>query len=142
MAKIKIFIDSDVVISSLLSQTGASNVVIQSTSLSSFISDFSYEELIRIINKLKIDKKKLEKILKNRLKIIKLKKDKEEILTQFKKYTYDIEDVHIVAGAVESNSKFLITFNIKDYKIEKIYQDLSIKIILPGELLQYLRSLE
>lgn len=142
MAKIKVFIDSDVLISSLLSQTGASNVVIHSTSLTSFISNFSYEELNRIIDKLGIDKKRVEKILKSKLKIIKLGQDRKEILNQYGNYTYDIEDTHIVAGAVEAKAEFLITFNIKDYKIEKIRQDFGVRVIVPGVLLQYLRSLE
>lgn len=144
MAKIKVFIDSDVIISSLLSSSGASHIIIQVNynRLNSFISNFSYEELNRTADKLGIDKNKLEKILKNKFKLIKLRHDKEEILNKYGSYTYDIEDAHIVAGAVEAKSKFLVTFNTKDYKADKIYQDFSIRVIIPGELLQYLRSLQ
>lgn len=144
MARIKAFIDSDVVISSLISQSGASSVVIQNSDnrLSTFISNFSYEELNKTVNKLGIDKNRLEKILKNKLKLIKLRQDKKEILNKYGNYTYDIEDAHIVAGAAKAKSKFLVTFNTKDYKIDKIYQDFGIIVIIPGELLQYLRSLQ
>jgi len=144
VAKVKIFIDSDVVISSLLSQSGASNAVIQDhhNRLSAFVSNFSREELNKTADKLRIDKNKLERILKDKLKLIKLKQDKEDILNKYGSHTYDIEDAHIVAGAVEAKSKFLVTFNIKDYKIDKIYQDFGIRVIVPGELLQYLRSLQ
>ncbi|MBI2330032.1 hypothetical protein HYU94_01460 [Candidatus Daviesbacteria bacterium] len=76
------------------------------------------------------------------MKLIKLRGDKEEILNQYGNYSYDIEDIHIVAGAVKAKSKFLVTFNIKDYKIDKIYQAFGIRVIVPGELLQYLRSLQ
>lgn len=144
MAKIKVFIDSDVVISSLLSSSGASNIIIRNDSkrLSSFISNFSYEELTKTVDKLGINKDKLQKIIKKKLKISKLMQKREEILDRFGNHVYDIEDAHIVAGAVEAKSKFLVTFNIKDYKIEKIYLDFGIRAILPGELLQYLRSLQ
>lgn len=144
MAKIKIFIDSDVVISSVISSKGASNIVVQNkyNHLRSFISNFSYEELNRTADKLGIDKSKMEKILKNKFKLVKLKQGKEEILNKYGNHTYDIEDAHIVAGAVEAKSKFLVTFNTKDYKADKIYQDFGIRVIVPGELLQYLRSLQ
>ncbi len=144
MAKITVFIDSDVVISSLLSQTGASSIVIENNynHLDAFISNFSYEELNRIVDKLGIDKNKLEKILKSKLKLIRLSQNKKEIVNKYGNYVYDIEDTHIVVGAVEAKSKFLVTFNTKDYKIDKIYQDFGIKVIIPGELLQYLRNLQ
>lgn len=59
MAKIKVFIDSDVVISSLISQTGGSSVIVNYSGLSAFISNFSHEELNRTVDKLGIDKNKL-----------------------------------------------------------------------------------
>lgn len=142
MAKVKVFIDSDVIISSLLSQTGASNVIVNNTDLNAFISHFSHEELSRTAGKLGVDKHKLGKLLKDRLRTIKVNLDKEEILDKFGKYTYDIEDAHIVAGSKAAKVKFLVTFNIKDYKLAKIQQELGIRVITPGALLQYLRSLQ
>lgn len=144
MAKIKVFIDSDVVISSLLSSTGASNVVIKDyySQLKLIVSNISSEELIRTADKLGIDKNKLAKALKDKFKIIKLRQDKEKVINKYGNYTYDIQDTHIVAGASEAKSKFLLTFNIKDYKIDEIYQDFGIRVIIPGEFLQYLRSLQ
>ncbi len=141
---IKVFIDSDVVISSLLSSNGASHIIIQNNynRLDSFVSNFSYEELNRTADKLGIDKNKLEKILKNKLKFVKIKLDKKEILNKYGNHAYDTGDAHIVAGAVKAKSKFLVTFNTKDYKIDKIYRDFGIRVIVPGELLQYLRSLQ
>lgn len=139
---IKIFIDSDVIISSLLSQTGATYIILNSIFLKAFISNFSYEELNRVVNKLEIDKNRLEKLVKERLKTVKIGLDKDEILNKFGNYAYDMEDVHIVAGSKVAKAKFLITFNIKDYKIKEIYRGLGIKVMRPGQLLQYLRSLE
>lgn len=142
MAKVKVFIDSDVIISSLLSQTGASNSILNNADLKSFISNFSQEELNRIVDKLGVDKSMLKGLLKSRLKTIKVKLGKEEVLAQFSKYTYDIGDGHIVAGATTAKAKILVTFNTKDYKIKEIKQDFGIRVMRPGELLQYLRSLE
>lgn len=70
MAKVKVFIDSDVIISSLLSQTGASNSILNNADLKSFISNFSQEELNRIVDKLGVDKSMLKGLLKSRLKLL------------------------------------------------------------------------
>lgn len=174
MAKVKIFIDSDVIISSLLSKKGASNIIVNNTNLSAVISNFSYEELDRTVDKLGIDRSKprthdltarldsakrvgtldgpdergvavrgkLGRLLKNKLKVVKIELNKVEIINRFGDYTNDIKDIHIIAGAKTAKVKFLITFNMKDYKIEKIQQELGIKVINPGEFLQYLRSIE
>lgn len=47
-----------------------------------------------------------------------------------------------MAGAKEASVKFLVTFNTKDYKLVEIQEELGIRVITPGELLQYLRSLQ
>lgn len=140
--RIKVFIDSDVIISSLLSPTGASKIIVNSSVLRSYISNFSLEELNRVVGKLEINKNKLGRLLKSRLKTIKIKLDKEEILDKFSIYANDVEDAHIVAGAKIAKSRFLVTFNTKDYKMEEIWKDFGIRVITPGGLLQYLRSLE
>jgi len=98
--------------------------------------------LDRAVDKLGVDKSNLEGLLKNRLKTIKVKLDKEKILDKFGDYTNDIKDAHIVAGTKTAKAKFLVTFNIKDYKIEKIQQELGIRVITPGGLMQYLRSID
>lgn len=142
MAKVKVFVDSDVIISSLISKNGAANIVVNKASINSYVSNFSHEELSRTVKRLGISKDKFEKVLKEKLKTVKINISKEDILDKFGNYTYDLEDAHIVAGAKEAKAKFLVTFNIKDYKLEKISDELSIKILTPGELLEYLRNLE
>lgn len=139
--RIKIFIDSDVIIASLISKTGASNIIVNHSASNNFISNFSIEELERTVDKLGVDKSKLEGLIKSSLKILNVQLDKDEVLDRFGKYTYDIEDAHIVAGAKAAKARFLVTFNIRDYKIQKIGQELNIRVILPGELLEYLRSI-
>ncbi len=142
MAKIKVFVDSDVIISSLISRTGASYLIINQFSVNLYISNFSHEELIRTTEKLRISSDRLEKVLKEKFKKVKIKLSQKEILNNFGDYAYDFEDAHIICGAKEAKAKFLITFNIKDYKLQKIYDELGIRVLVPGELLEYLRNLD
>lgn len=59
---------------------------------------------------------------------------------EYAKYVNDPTDAHIVAGAVNSKSRFLTTYNLKDFKIELIKREFDIIVLSPGTLLQYLRS--
>lgn len=137
-----VFVDSDVVISSLISVSGASHLILQSQGLKLFISNVSLEELQRVADKLRVSQKQLDVLINTRLKIVKLEETITEIKDKYKEYVYDINDAHIVAGAKASNAGFLISYNIKDFKLNKIKSDLSIIVMTPGKILQYLRSLQ
>ncbi len=50
-------------------------------------------------------------------------------------------DAHIVLGAKQAKGKFLVTYNIKHFLVEKIREDVGIIVLTPAFLLQYLRSL-
>ena len=65
----------------------------------------------------------------------------EEVKNEYKEYVSDIHDAHIVSGAKEAKVRFLISYNLKDYNLEKIKQDLNILVMSPGQFIQYLRSL-
>lgn len=137
-----VFVDSDVVISSLISVSGASYLLIQSQGIKLFISNVSLEELQRVVNKLRISQKELDVLVRRRLKIVKLEETIVEIKDKYKEYVNDINDAHIVAGAEESHARFLVSYNIKDFKVNKIKNDFNIIVTTPGKLLQYLRSLQ
>lgn len=66
----------------------------------------------------------------------------EKIHKDFKDYTWDPDDAHIVAGAAEAKTKFLLTYNIRHFNIQKIKEDFDITVLTPAQYLQYLRSLE
>lgn len=136
---VKIFVDSDVVISSLLSPSGAASILMDDSEARLFISDISNRELIEVTKRLKIEDSKLETLLKNKFKIFKLSLDRKTRM-EYSAYTLDPNDVHVVVGAKKAKVKFLITYNNKHYKIEKIKQDLNIIVLRPATLLQYLRS--
>lgn len=143
MPQVKIFIDSDVVISSLVSETGASYYLLNQTrDLKLTLSNYSDKELRKVCTKLNIDKILVSQLIKNRFKLIKLEKTTQEIKTEFKDYTIDPNDTHIVAGAKLAQARFLITYNLKDFRVDKIKKDLGIHVTTPAKLLQYLRSIK
>lgn len=142
----KIFIDSDVVISSLISSLGAAYFLLnEAEELESYISNISQKELSEVADRLKISQEKLKDLLKRRFKKIHIKEIKEdlaEIKLNYSEYTTDPDDTHIVAGAKEAKVNFLISYNTKHFKVDKIKQDFNIVVMTPAIFLQYLRSID
>ena len=62
-SKPKVFFDSDVVISSLISTTGASYLLLDNKDISKNISNFSLKELNIVIDRLKIPKSKFKIVI-------------------------------------------------------------------------------
>lgn len=134
------FVDSDVVISSLLSTKGASFFLFNQTKINLFISSFSVKEMKIVVHRLGIEEHKFDTLLKKRLKIITLKGTKQKIKEKYQPYVLDQNDSHIIAGAVASKVKFLLSYNLKHFKKEKIKEDFKILLLTPACFLQYLRS--
>lgn len=139
MEEIKVFLDTDVLISALLSQKGASYKLINDTKFKKIISKTITEEINEVSRRENVNKGAVRAILK-KTKIIPLFLSKEKLLKTYSKYVFDEEDSHVVAGAYISKSNFLLTHNIKHYHVVKIKNDLGIKVMRPGDFLQYLRS--
>ena len=104
-----------------------------------YISNFSITEIEVVTKRLNIQNKL--KNLESRINIINLDTGIDNIRNLFKEYVYDADDTHIVMGAKESKSKFLLTYNMKDYNIDLIKKDFNIIVLKPGMFIQYLRSL-
>ena len=138
---IKIFLDSDVVISSLISKKGAAYLLLNSKNLEYFVSNFSIKELNVVVGRLDLDRVSLNNLIKNRFKQIKLKETAGKLKDKFNEYVLDINDAHIIGGAQKAQVKFLISYNIKDFKVDNIKKDFNIIIATPANFLQYLRSL-
>ncbi len=135
----KVFLDSDVIISSLISSKGAASFLLNLTSEHQFyISNLSSEELEIVVARLNLDKGALHSIVK-KLNKIELN-DPNEIETSFKEFVSDPNDAHIIAGAAKAKARFLISYNLKDYEIDRIKDKLSIQILTPALFVQYLRS--
>lgn len=138
---LKVFVDSDVIISSLISSSGAAFLLLNETDdLDLFISTVSNQELLEVVHRLHLSQEKLENLINKRLSTTLLKKSLEEIKMEFSKYVLDIDDAHIVAGAKEANVQFLISYNTKHFKADKLKEDFNIILTTPANLLQYLRS--
>lgn len=137
----KIFLDSDVIISSFISSSGASYYLLNNNlnALQLYISNFSITEIEVVTKRLNIQNKL--KNLESRINIINLDTGIDNVRNLFKEYVYDVDDTHIVMGAKESKSKFLLTYNMKDYNIDLIKKDFNIIVLKPGMFIQYLRSL-
>lgn len=138
----RIFVDSDVIISSFLSQLGAAYFLLGTASLQLFISSLSKKELETVVKRLGIKGDMLKTLIENNLEVIILSEPLPKIKESFRRYVLDENDAHILAGAKAAKADFLITYNVKDFKIDKIKKDLNILTLTPGNFLQYLRSIQ
>jgi predicted nucleic acid-binding protein len=140
---LKIFVDSDVIISSLISQTGASHLLINNTkNLKLVVSDRSVIEIETVIKRLNLDKSRFKSLLKEQFSVINLRSSLEDLKIEFENYVLDPNDAHIVAGAKLAKVQFLISYNIRHFKAVKLKDDFNIILATPANLLQYLRSLK
>lgn len=137
-----VFVDSDVVISSLISTKGAAYLLLNSQKEKFTISNISKKELEEVVERLKMNKDNLQDLIQKRLKVIDLKTHLEKIKNDFKEYASDQNDLHIVAAAVRAKAKFLLTYNLRHFNKQKINQDLGINVLTPGQYMQYLRSMD
>ena len=140
MGKVKVFLDSDVIISSLLSKTGASFEILKNAKVKKVISKTIKEEVLSVAKRLSIDLAG-ERIYKN-IKIVPIKLKKARLAEEYLSYVLDQEDSHVVAGANIAKANFLLTHNLKHYQVTKIKNDFEIIVMKPGNFLQYLRSLK
>lgn len=140
MGKIQVFLDTDVVISALLSKTGASYEIIKNPKVIKIVSKTVQKEIEEVIKKLNIDKQETNRILKN-ISVASLNLTKKEILEKYKKFVFDEKDSHVVAGANRVKSRFLLTHNLRHYQVDKINAEFGILVLKPGNFLQYLRGL-
>lgn len=134
----KAYLDTDVVISSMISSTGAAYYLIHHSSIKKYLSQESKLEIEKVATRLSLSQSALD----HNISQIKLssKKSQPSKINSYGKYVFDRDDAHIVAGAVQTNVDFLITYNTRDYKLELIKQELDIMVMKPGMVLQYLRS--
>jgi predicted nucleic acid-binding protein len=134
-----VFLDSDVVISSLISKIGAAYYLLTHIeNINLHISNISKSEIETVIERLSLPNEVFYSILNNNLKVTAIDLMKIESVTQ---YVIDQGDAHIILGTRESHARFLVSYNLKHYKTDKIKRDLGIIVISPGQFLQYLKSI-
>lgn len=139
---LKVFVDSDVVISSLISSTGAAFLLLNQTKdLNLFVSNISIKELQEVSERLDLDQEQLKNLINNRFTVVQLKETIQQIKTTYLKYVLDTDDTHIVAGARIEKVQFLISYNTKHFKADRLKDDFNITLMTPANFLQYLRSI-
>lgn len=134
----RVFVDSDVIISSLLSASGAAHLLLsKNPNADYYISDFSLRELKVVAKRMEVPEIRLQKLMENVLRSIKIS----TVHSKFREYTTDLLDAHIVAGAVKARARFIITYNDqRHFRADQIKQDFGIILMTPAQFLQYLRQ--
>lgn len=136
---LKVFVDSDVVVSSLLSSSGAAAALFGQTECLFYVSTFSLKELAIVCSELGITRERLDRRVKKQCVVVSLA-DMPKIQTTFGAFVADIHDSHIVAGAKAASVQFLATYNLKHFRIDQIRERFGIITFPPGNFLQYLRG--
>lgn len=132
----RVFIDSDVVISSLLSSGGAAYILLNATDVTHIISTASVKELRVVCKRLNISRDHLDTLIQKKLTVIPLRKEAKN----YQVYVADQNDTHIVVGAVSAKASYLVSYNLKHFKRDKIKDELEILLMTPALFLQYMRS--
>jgi len=135
-----VYVDSDVVISSLLSRTGAAYHLLNYSTITLIISSISLTEIKKVISRRGMEQKQFEQLIQKRLKIVTIKQSVSALKVKYLSYVLDVNDAHIVAGAKAANVDFLLTYNLKHYKTTKLKADFNIHVLTPALFLQYLRG--
>jgi len=139
---IRVFVDTDVIISSLISDTGAAFALINSINeVELYISNFSVLELNKVVDRLHLQTTTLQQAINKRLNTVEIRQAYEKVQIEFADYVSDQDDSHIVAGAKAAKAFFLVSYNVRHFNAEKIKKDYDIVLLTPGMFLQYLRSL-
>ena len=139
MDQIKVFLDSDVLISAFLSKTGASFAILKNPKITKVISKTVKEEVLEVVTRLNLNLP--NKDIFPDIKIITLELEKPRLSETYFPYVLDEEDSHVVVGAHKAKVNFLLTHNLRHYHTVKIKNDFGINVMKPGLFLQYFRSL-
>ncbi len=137
MGKIKVFLDSDVILAALLSQTGASFEVLKNPRLSKYISGSIKLEVETVAKRLSLVN--FNATLFSDMKVVKINLDKERVVEKYLPFVLDAADSHVSAAAHKAKASFLLTHNTKHYRADKIKDNLQIITLKPGLFLQHLR---
>lgn len=140
MKKLRLYVDSDVIVSSLISQLGAANLIFNLKNINLFASNYSEKETKAVAERLGLKEAKVNEIFEKKLEIVSLGDSLKKIKEKFSDYVTDEDDAHIVAGAVKAKAQLLISYNLRHYKLNKIKTDFGILLMTPAMFLQYLRS--
>lgn len=136
----RVYVDTDVVISSLLSPRGAAYFLLHHPQIKPVISRLSLTEIYIVAKRVGISRQRVESLATRKLKVLTRRNIQGKAKSGYPRYVTDINDAHIVAGAQAAKVNFLISYNLKHYSLDKIRSELGIVILTPAMFLQYLRA--
>ena len=144
-AKKRIVIDTNVIFSSLLKSEGVTRLVLtlikQREDVEIFVPKSIYKEIqkyrFEIARRAKISTRLLDLFIKTIFDKITVVDVEESFLKRAKNYVRDKSDIPFVAVCLKTKSNFLLTFNTKDFKIDKLKR-VGIQVLTPVEFLSYL----
>lgn len=135
----KVFLDSSVVISAVLSDKGGSFRLFneaQNRNLILYISDFVLVEVFSVL-KLKYPSKLFifENLISNTHFIL-AKEPSQDLIEKMAESIADFSDAPILAAAKKAKVDFLITLDKKHFLTKKVKDNLKFKVLAPKEFLQ------
>lgn len=138
-SRLEIFFDSDVIISSLISNKGAAHLLLNSSAITPNASNIQQQELSIVAKRLNLNLKRLNSLIKDKFRILKIRIFNPEIKKRYLKYVLDPNDAHIVAGIAIAKPSFFVSYNLRHFRIDNIKTDFKSISLTPAQLLQYLR---
>ena len=104
----RVFVDSDVVISSLISSRGAAYFLLTQSSITPVISSISHSELRIVVKRMSFELGELESLVNSHIEVCPINKNLEMLKKEYSQFVTDINAAHIVAGAHISKAPYLI----------------------------------
>ena len=137
--KPKLVIDTNVMVSALKSRKGASNKLLQFFGTDKFVSNISVALILEyesVINRLfpQVGKKAINDLLD----YICASSKPIKIYYLWRPYLKDPKDDMVLELAVAASADFIVTYNIKDFKLAKRF---GIKVATPKEILELMGEL-
>ncbi len=136
----RVFFDASVIIASILSSTGGSALLIEYIKKGKIIgisSQTAIEEVLEKEKKIKKTRKETEDFISMSGLMIRKSITTEEI--EVYKDLVDIEDAHLIAGAILTKCDYLASLDKKHLLREEIGKKfLPLKIVAPGTLLEWM----
>jgi putative PIN family toxin of toxin-antitoxin system len=135
----KVFLDSSIVISAVLSDKGGSFRLFneaQNKHLIIYISDFVLEEVVSVL-KLKYPLKlnSLENLLSSTPFVL-AKDPSQDLIEEMAMLISDFFDAPILAATKKAKVDFLITLDKKHFLTKKVKENVKFKVLTPKEFLQ------
>ncbi len=135
----RVFFDSSVIISAIISATGGSRKLIELTKegkLTGIISQGILEEVLSKKNKINSTEKEIINFVKNNDLLVREKITESEAI-KYEDFLTDPKDTHVIAGAKLTKCKYLVTLDKKHLlqpNVRKKFKPL--QIVSPKEFLE------